>query len=107
MIRAICLATLLAIAVGSSRCSAQNAASAQSSATNEQISSIAAVVGQVKQALAGVQTTLANANLPPLKQVKLALQTVATKKGGASLKLWVITISRTWEKREHRKSILF
>lgn len=63
-----------------------------------QVSSIDAVVGQVEQALADVQRSLANSDLPPLKQVKLSLQTVATKKGGVTLKLWVINIGGTWEK---------
>lgn len=66
--------------------------------TDAQVSSIDAVVGQVKQALAAVQTSLANGGLPPLKQVKLSLQTVTTKKGGVTLKLWVINIGGTWEK---------
>jgi len=65
---------------------------------NAQVSSIEAVVSQVKQALAAVQTNLANTGLPPLKQVKLTLQTVATKKGGVTLKLWVINIGGTYEK---------
>ncbi len=65
---------------------------------NAQVASIDAVIGQVKQALAGVQTTLSNNNLPPLKQVKLSLQTVATKKVGGSLKLWVISIGSSYEK---------
>jgi hypothetical protein len=68
------------------------------SLTSAQVSSIDAVIGQVKQALADVQTTLANSNLPPLKQVKLSLQTTATKKGGFVLKLWVINIGTTYEK---------
>ena len=66
--------------------------------TNAQVSSIEVVVGQVKQALAAVQTTLDANDLPPLKEVKLSLQTVATKKGGATLKLWVINIGGTWER---------
>jgi|GEM_PF-1790388 hypothetical protein len=68
------------------------------SPTSAQVSSIDAVVLQVKQALADVQTTLANSKLPPLKQVKLSLQTTATKKGGFVLKLWVINIGTTYEK---------
>jgi hypothetical protein len=68
------------------------------SPTSAQVSSIDAVVGQVKQALADVQTTLANSKLPPLKEVKLSLQTTATKKGGLTLKLWVINIGTTYEK---------
>jgi NTP-dependent ternary system trypsin peptidase co-occuring protein len=70
----------------------------QVNTNNGQISSIDAVVGQVKQALAAIQTTLAGSGLPPLKQVKLTLQTVAAKKGGVTLKLWVINIGGTYEK---------
>ena len=78
-------------------CNSQPATSSPSVSSAE-ISSIDAVVSQVKQALADVQTTLANNNLPPLKQVKISLQTTAAKKGGLSLKLWVINIGGTYEK---------
>jgi len=73
-------------------------ATAATSPTSAQVSSIEAVVGQVKQALASVQTTLATSGLPPLKQVKISLQTTAAKKGGVTLKLWVINIGGTYEK---------
>lgn len=69
-------------------------------ASSEQGASIDAVVVQVKQALADVQTTLANSDLPALKQVKISLQTVAVKKAGFSLKLWVISIGDTVEKNK-------
>jgi hypothetical protein len=71
---------------------------AAAAAMNAQVSSIESVIGQVKQAIAEVQTTLAGSGLPPLKQVKLSLQTVATKKGGVTLKLWVINFGGTIEK---------
>jgi len=56
------------------------------------------VISQVQKALANVQTVLANNHFPPLKQVKLSLQTVATKKDGITLKLWVISFGSTVEK---------
>jgi hypothetical protein len=75
-------------------------ARAQSSdaSSDEKSSSIAAVVDQVKKALADVQTELANNDFPKLKQVELTLQTTATKKTGATIKLWVINIGGTVEK---------
>jgi hypothetical protein len=56
------------------------------------------VISQVKTALADVQTELASGALPVLKSVKLTLQTVATTKGGAKIKLWVISFGHTWER---------
>jgi hypothetical protein len=56
------------------------------------------VIRQVQQALTHAQTTLATRELPPLKKVTLALQTVAVRKGGLTLKLLVIGAGATWEK---------
>jgi Trypsin-co-occurring domain 2 len=75
-----------------------NAQTPSSTISDSQVSSIDAVVSQVKQALASVQTSLATSGMPPLKQVKISLQTTATKKGGVTLKLWVINIGGTYEK---------
>jgi Trypsin-co-occurring domain 2 len=80
--------------LGSTSCPAQT----DGNASSGQVSAIDAVVGQVKQALADIQTNLATQGLPPLKQVKLSLQTTATKKGGISVKLWVINFGATYEK---------
>ena len=57
-----------------------------------------AVVEQIKEALADVQTELAQKSLPPLQSVKLTLQTTASAKGGAKIKLWVISFGHTWER---------
>ena len=59
---------------------------------------ISAVLDQIKQALADIQTDLASKSLPPLKQVKLSLKTTVSGKAGASFKLLVITVGGTWEK---------
>jgi hypothetical protein len=56
------------------------------------------VVSQGKDALSNVQTKLANKQLPPLKSVKLTLQTVATNKAGATISFWVITIGGSLQK---------
>ena len=56
------------------------------------------VISQVQSALANAQTSLADKRFPPLKQVKLSLQTVATKKDGVTLKLWVLSFGSTVEK---------
>jgi len=66
--------------------------------TSEQSSSIEEVINQVKQALADVQTKLSEKDLPALKQVKLSLQTTVSKKGGLTLKFWIINIGGTYEK---------
>lgn len=76
---------------------------AASDPIDQQTAEITDVVAQVKQALANVQTTLAAKSLPPLKQVKLSLQTAVAKKVGTSLKLWVITIGGTWEKTKSQQ----
>ena len=64
------------------------------------------VISQVQTALADVQTDLANRQFPPLKQVKLSLQTVATKKGGLTLKLWVISLGSTVEKTNTQQMLI-
>lgn len=56
------------------------------------------VVSQVKDALSNVQTKLADKQLPPLKSVKLTLQTIATKKAGATISFWVLTIGGSLQK---------
>ena len=66
--------------------------------SGSQAVAIEAVIDQVKQALGDVQNDLATADLPALSEVSLTLQTVATKQGGASVKLWVITLGGTVEK---------
>ncbi len=55
------------------------------------------VISQVQAALAVVQTNLAARQFPPMRQVKLSLQTVATKKDGLTLKLWVIGLGDSVE----------
>ena len=92
------LAVLCFVSLASQITFSQDQSPVPTAAANAQISSIESVVGQVKQAIAQVQSTLAGSGLPPLKQVKLSLQTVATKKGGVTLKLWVINIGGTIEK---------
>lgn len=56
------------------------------------------VIGQVQAALAKVQTKLAEQNFPPLKDVKLTLQTVVTRKAGGEIKLGVANAQAGWEK---------
>lgn len=76
-------------------------ARAQTTATPKPSQNVVAlndVISEVKTALADVQTQLANSGLPQLKSVKLTLQTVATIKGGAKIKLWVISFGHTWER---------
>jgi len=58
---------------------------------------IDSVITQVKQALGDVQNQLVTEGLPPLKQVDLSLQTIATNQGGASIKLRVVTLGGTHE----------
>jgi hypothetical protein len=65
---------------------------------NAQSAEIGDVVMQVKDALANVQTRLSDNDLPPLKEVKLSLQTVVAKKVGSTFKFLIITIGGTWEK---------
>ena len=72
---------------------------------NESIT-IQEVVAQVKEALSNVQTKLTNNQLPPLKSVKLTLQTVATSKGGAKISFWVITIGGSLQKEASQEVVL-
>lgn len=58
---------------------------------NQEVVAVQDVISQVKKALGEAQTTLAGKNLFRIKTVTLTLQTVATKKIGGTLKLWVIT----------------
>jgi hypothetical protein len=72
---------------------------------NESVT-IQAVVSQVKEALSNVQTKLTNKQLPPLKSVKLTLQTVATSKAGAKISFWVITIGGSLQKEASQEVVL-
>jgi hypothetical protein len=72
---------------------------------NESVT-IQAVVAQVKEALSNVQTKLTNKQLPPLKSVKLTLQTVATGKAGAKISFWVLTIGGSIQKEATREVVL-
>ena len=72
---------------------------------NESVT-IQAVVAQVKEALSNVQTKLTNKQLPPLKSVKLTLQTVATGKAGAKISFWVITIGGSIQKESTQEVVL-
>jgi hypothetical protein len=72
---------------------------------NESIT-IQAVVAEVKEALANVQTKLAKNQLPPLKSVKLTLQTVATGKVGGKISFWVISIGGSIQKETSQKIVL-
>src|SRR5260370_31790257 len=70
---------------------------------NPQVVAIQTVIAEVKTALAGVQTTLKDNSLPPLKSVTLKLQTVADKNGGPSVKLWVFSFGHKWEKEKSQE----
>ena len=72
---------------------------------NESVT-IQAVVAQVKEALSNVQTKLTSKQLPPLKSVKLTLQTVATGKAGAKISFWVITIGGSIQKESTQEVVL-
>ena len=49
---------------------------------------------------------LAKNQLPPLKSVKLTLQTVATGKVGGKISFWVITIGRSLQKEASQEVVL-
>jgi hypothetical protein len=85
------------IASGKDKKDAQN--------SNETVT-IQAVVSQVKEALSNVQTKLTNKQLPPLKSVKLTLQTVATSKAGGKISFWVITIGGSLQKEASQEVVL-
>ena len=72
---------------------------------NESVT-IQAVVAQVKDALSNVQTKLTNNQLPPLKSVKLTLQTVATTKAGVKISFWVLTIGGSVQKEASQEVVL-
>jgi hypothetical protein len=97
----IMLLTLLLVspAIGSGK-DDKNSASPNESVT------IQAVVSQVKEALSNVQTKLAKNQLPPLKSVKLTLQTVATSKAGGKISFWVITIGGSLQKEASQEVVL-
>ncbi|SAK66086.1 trypco2 family protein [Caballeronia ptereochthonis] len=67
---------------------------------------IESVLNQVQQALANVQSTLAESNLPPLSEVKLDLQTVVKVKVGGGVTLWVISVGGHWEQDKAQQVVL-
>lgn len=72
-----------------------------SNVDTSQATTVQAVIDQVKQALSDAQTELAKEklnNLPPLKQVDLALQTVIAQKGSSGFSFWIISVGGIWEK---------
>lgn len=86
-------------------CQSANPAVGQSQ-TDQKAVAIERVISEVKTALADVQTKLANATLPPLKSVTLTLQTVATKKGGLQIKLWVVSIGHEQTKEKSHQVVI-
>jgi len=71
-----------------------------------QMVAIDSVITQVKNALADVQTKLANEQLPPLKSVTLTLQATASKKGGVKIKLWIFSIGHEWTKEKSQEVVI-
>ncbi|MGF6859281.1 trypco2 family protein [Paraburkholderia sp. CI3] len=67
---------------------------------------IRTVLSQIQQALANVQTTLAESNLPPLSEVTLDLQTVVKVKGSGSASLWIVTVGGSLEKDKIQQIVL-
>jgi hypothetical protein len=78
----------------------------ESPPANEQAVAIEDVISQVQKALENVQSSLSAKNFPPLKEVKLTLQTVATRKGGGALKLWVVSLGAAVEKTRTQQIVL-
>jgi hypothetical protein len=72
----------------------------------DQAVAIEDVIEQVQQALADVQTALAGSHFPALKDVKLTLQTVATRKDNGALKLWVLSLGGTAERSRTQQMVL-
>jgi len=64
------------------------------------------VIAQVQQALSGVQNALATRMFPPLKEVRLTLQTVATRKVGGTVKLWVVSAGAVTERTRTQQIVL-
>lgn len=90
--------TKLAIFTSSVLLAACNAPPAQTQSVDDRAVTINTVVNEVQDALANVQTVLAQNQMPPLKEVKLSLQTVASTKAGGTLQFWIISFGDTWEK---------
>lgn len=82
---------LASLALGSVLLHGCNAIAATPTAPVSQQVAIETVIDEVQNVLASVQTKLVDGELPPLKSVKLSLQTTAEKKGEAGLKLWIIS----------------
>ncbi|HVU17529.1 MAG TPA: trypco2 family protein [Candidatus Didemnitutus sp.] len=64
------------------------------------------VIVQVQRALADTQDMLAARKFPPLKEVRLTLQTVASHKTGGSLKLWVLAAGASVERTATQQIVL-
>jgi hypothetical protein len=75
-------------------------------ADDDQVVAIQTVLGQVRDALVGIQTTLSRDNYPLLASVTLTLQTTVAKEVGGQLKLWVITIGKKWEKSKSQEVVI-
>ncbi len=73
---------------------------------DEQVVAIQTVLGEVREALIGVQKTLSRDNYPLLTSVTLTLQTTVAKQVGGQIKLWVITIGKKWEKAKSQELVI-
>ena len=72
-------------------------------ADDEQVVAIQTVLGEVREALIGIQRALSHDNYPLLTSVTLTLQTTVAKQVGGQIKLWVITLGKNGRKPNHRR----
>jgi hypothetical protein len=75
-------------------------------ADDEQVVAIQTVLGEVREALIGIQRTLSQDNYPLLTSVTLTLQTTVAKQVGGQIKLWVITLGKKWEKAKSQEVVI-
>ena len=73
---------------------------------DEQVVAIQTVLGEVREALVGVQKTLSRNSYPPLTSVTLTLQTTVAKQAGGQIKLLVITLGKKWEKGTSQEVVI-
>ena len=75
-------------------------------ADDEQVVAIQTVLGEVREALIGIQRTLSHDNHPLLTSGTLTLQTTVAKQVGGQIKLWVITLGKKWEKAKSQEVVI-
>jgi hypothetical protein len=98
-LRTLALSTILLATISPAQTpsSTTNTPQAATSADKDVVA-IQVVIGQIRDALVGVQKQLKGKQLPPLASVDLTLKTVVEKDAGGTIKLWILSFGVKREK---------